>query len=136
MRTLLLLVALVAPAAAAQISASTQAPVRGEPMQLTFAAPVDSFSVTYRPGAVTAHTETLATGGAQTVTWMPARAGVVQVAAGEATQNLSVRFRGAPALGILVMVVAGLILFGGAALAMRLLLSDGHRIDPALRIDT
>jgi hypothetical protein len=123
MRSLLLLaLAALSLPAAAQITASTEAPVRGEPIQLTFDAPVDTFTVTYRPGAVTATSESIATGGLTTVTWTPERAGVVQIGADGATQNLSVRFTRAPIPGLLVMLVAGLVLFGGAAGAMSLML--------------
>ena len=130
----------LAPSASAQdvLSITPEQPRKGEPVTVTFSAPADSVVVIYRPGAVTAHTETFAPGSA-VFEFVPERAGVVSVAApGGAAQSLSVRFRGAPLSGVVVMVLAGLILFGGAALALRALLADGHRIevDPALRPDT
>ena len=139
MRTLSLFLALLAAPAAAQdvVSVEPAAPVRGEPVRVTFSEPVDSVTVTYRPGAVTARTETF-TPGATSFEFTPRRAGVVAVAAGDAATSLSVRFTRAPLPGLLVMIVAGLILFGGAAVSMRALLADGHRIepDPTLRPDT
>ena len=36
------------------VSVTPDAPTRGEPVTITFSAPVDSVTVTYRPGAVTA----------------------------------------------------------------------------------
>lgn len=139
MRLLPLLVLLVAAPLAAQdvVRVEPEAPVRGEPVRVVFSEPVDSVRVTYRPGAITAHVETF-TPGAATFEFVPERAGVVAVAAGEASQSLSVRFQGTPLSGIVVMVLAGLVLFGGAAVALRALLADGHRIepDPTMRPDT
>ena len=131
-----------APAAQAPapdiVSITPEQPRRGEPVTVTFSAPADSVVVTYRPGAVTATSETF-TPGAAAFEFLPKRAGVVSVAAaGGDGQSLSVRFRGAPLSGVIVMVLAGLILFGGAGLALRALLADGHRIeiDPTMLPDT
>lgn len=134
----LLLLLATAPLAAQEIVEITpEMPVLGEPVRVTFDQPVESVDVTYRPGAVSAHTETF-TPGAATFEFTPERAGVVSVAAGETSRSLSVRFQGTPLGGIAVMFFAGLILFGGAAISLRALLSDGHRIevDPTLRPDT
>lgn len=138
MRASLLLLALLAASASAQDVASVApaAPVRGEPVLVTFEAPADTVTVTYRPGAVTARTETF-TGVGETFEFTPERAGVVAVAAaGGSPKSLSVRFVSSPLAGIVVMILAGLILFGGAAISLRALLSDGHRIEPELRPDT
>lgn len=139
MRLLLLsLVVLAAPAAAQDVaSVEPELPVVAEPVRVTFSEPVDSVTVTYRPGSVTSTSETFAPGAA-TFEFTPSQAGVVSVSAGGASRNLSVRFRDTPALGLLVMIGAGLVLFGGAAVSLRALLSDGHRIDvdPTLRPDT
>ena len=120
------------------VSITPEQPRKGEPVTVTFSAPADSVVVTYRPGAVTATSETF-TPGAAVFEFSPKRAGVVSVGApGGDSQSLSVRFRGAPLSGVVVMVLAGLILFGGAALALRALLADGHRIeiDPTMLPDT
>ncbi len=139
MRLLLLCLTVLAASASAQdvVSVEPEAPTRGEPVTVTFSAPADTVAVTYRPGAVTAHTETF-TPGTATFEFTPERAGVVSVTGGGAAQSLSVRFQGAPVSGIVVMILAGLILFGGAALSLRTLLADGHEIevDPTLRADT
>ncbi len=135
----LLLFALLASAAGAQdiVSVTPDAPTRGEDVTVTFSEPVDSVMVTYRPGAVTATTETF-TPGTSTFTFTPVKAGIVSVASGDASQSLSVRYVGTPIAGLIVMILAGLILFGGAGLALRSLLSDGDRIaiDPTLFPDT
>ncbi|WP_420454499.1 hypothetical protein [Rubrivirga sp.] len=144
MRPLLLAAFLAAPFLAAPLAAqdvvsiTPDQPTRGETVTVTFDAPADSVTVTYRPGAITATTETF-TPGSTTFEFEPSRAGVVSVAAAGGTgRSLSVRFRGAPLSGIVVMVLAGLVLFGGATLALRALLSDGHRIemDPTAMPDT
>lgn len=134
-----LAVVLAGPPAVGQsvVSVEPAIPSVGEPVRVTFSEPVDGVTVTYRPGAISAVTESFGPSGA-VFEFTPDRAGVVSVAAGEATQSLSVRFQSAPLSGLLVMIAAGLILFGGAAISMRALLSDGHRIDvdPAMRPDT
>ncbi|WP_412067251.1 hypothetical protein [Rubrivirga sp. IMCC43871] len=138
---LLLLSALLAVAAGASaqdiLSIEPEDPTRGELVTVTFSAPVDSVTVTYRPGAVTAITEVM-TPGSATFSFTPEKAGVVSVTAGAASQSLSVRYVGVPLGGLIVMILAGLILFGGAAISMRALLSDGDRIeiDPTLFPDT
>lgn len=137
MRLLPLLLVLAAAPLAAQdvVSVTPELPVRSETVRVTFSEPVDTVRVTYRPGAITAHTETF-TPGSAVFEFKPTRAGVVSVAAGETSRSLSVRFHGAPVSGLVVMGLAGLILFGGAAFSLRALLADGHRIDPTLRPDT
>ena len=76
----------------------------------------------YRPNSETAHTADLGTTGADgTVAWTPDDAGVVLLEAGPedaplAQTRVSVRFGAFPPLGLLVMVVAALLLFGGAAM--------------------
>ncbi|PAP77777.1 hypothetical protein [Rubrivirga marina] len=137
MRLLPLLLLLAAAPLAAQsvLSVTPEQPTRGEPVTVTFSEPVDSVTVTYRPGAITAHAETF-TPGTAAFEFTPTRAGVVSVASGDAAQSLSVRFVGTPVSGLVVMILAGLILFGGAALSLRALLADGHEIDPTMRPDT
>ena len=128
-----------APPALAQdvVSVEPTLPSVGEPVRITFSEPVETVDVVYRPGAISAVTETFTPGGA-VFEFTPDRAGVVSVTSGDAAQSLSVRFRSAPLSGLVVMILAGLILFGGAAIAMRALLLDGHRIeiDPTMRPDT
>jgi hypothetical protein len=94
---------------------------------LTVAVPpgaTDTLHVVYRPGAATLpQGETIMRPpGAQSWTWQPARAGVVRLASGEAQQNVSVRYDTFPVGGLLVMLLAGLILFGGIAFSMRTLM--------------
>lgn len=93
-------------------------------------------TATYRPSSETAATEDLGTLDASgQVAWTPTDAGIVTLAVhpaegeGEpdatlATTDLSVRYGGFPPAGLLIMVIAGLLLFGGAAVGMALLLRD------------
>lgn len=143
MRPTLLALLLAAPfaspasgvAAQAIVDVAPDAPVRGEPVRVTFSAPADSVRVIYRPGAISADTAYF-TPTAATFEFVPARAGVVAVAAGGTSQNLSVRFQRAPGAGIAVMVLAGLILFGGAIGSLRMLMSSDLEVDPTFRPDT
>lgn len=78
-----------------------------------------ALAVTYRPNSAVAHTEPLGqTDEAGTVAWRPPSAGIATLtaSAGErspAALNVAVRFRGVPVGGILVMLMAGFVLFGG-----------------------
>lgn len=134
---LLLFFAVLAASVSAQdvVSIEPDSPTRGEVVTVTFSEPVDSVTVTYRPGAVTAVTEVM-TPESATFRFTPERAGVVSIASGGASQSLSVRYVGVPLGGLVVMILAGLILFGGAAISMRALLADGDRIDPTMMPDT
>ncbi len=133
MRCLLLLLALgLAASASAQITTSPDVLVRGEPVTVTFAEPTDSLLVTYRPNSGIAYEEVVPASGS-TATWTPTRAGVVALATpAGASQNVSVRFDETPLSGILILTLAGVVLFGGAAFAMRALLSDGEVPDVPL----
>lgn len=130
---LALAAALVAvPGASAQITASPERLVVGQPTTLSFGAPADTVVVTYRPGSRTSSVDTLAAAGASTVSWTPRAAGLVQVGAAGTRTTLSVRFARTPLSGLFVMLGAGLVLFGGAAFALRLLMrEDEPAPDPA-----
>ncbi len=126
MRALAFFLLLALPVAAQPITPSTEKPVVGVPMTLRFDAPVDTVFVTYRPNSAVARRDTVRLGESASMKWTPERAGVVQIGLPSgASQNLSVRFSETPLSGILVLIVAGLILFGGAAWAMAKLFSGG-----------
>lgn len=123
---------------ATSISVLPERLVAGDQATLTFDAPVETVVTTYRPNSAIPIVDTLAVGGFASVRWTPERAGVVRVSVpGGPSRNLSVRFAALPVSGIVVLIVAGLILFGGAGWAMRMLLSDGPpRTLPEMRPDT
>lgn len=94
--------------------------VRGQPIEVTLPSPTpDTLRVVYRPSAAISHTDVLLTQGAATYTWTPSTAGVVRLAAGGTAQNVSVRYVRPPLSGIMVLLIAGFILFGGAIYALR-----------------
>jgi hypothetical protein len=142
------LVALAAapPAGAAEIVLDRTAgyerayPLRGEPARVTVrgddGAPLAGAVVEtlYRPNSQTTHAAWLApTDAAGTTTWTPEDAGIVALIAHQgaadgpvlASLDVTVRFGGFPASGLAVMIVAGLILFGGAAVGFVRLLGPG-----------
>ena len=110
----------------------------GQPVRLANITPGDTLLVTYRPNSSIAHREQLVlTPG--TRDWTPREAGVVRLAvSGGAAQNVSVRYDETPVAGLFVLIVAGLILFGGAAFAFRKLFGADGPPDtaPAVRPDT
>lgn len=122
MRYLLFFLLLVPVAAQAQLVDGSSLVLRGEPVQvstITPEGPVDTLTVIYRPNAILARRVYLPTGGASTVEWTPETAGVVRLVAGAVEQNVSVRYRRPPIGGIMVLLLAGFILFGGATFAFR-----------------
>lgn len=123
----LLLLALAAPASAQTVTLSPEIPEVGQETTLRLSAPADYVVVTYRPNSIVALRDTIRIGGFESVKWTPARAGVVRIGLPDGSgQNVSVRFTGTPLSGLLILIAAGLILFGGAVFAMRKLL-EGDR---------
>jgi len=122
---------LLAARAQADVSAAQDFPKQGTATTVTVTdadgAPLPGAQVTavYRPGSNVAHTEMLGTTGADgTVAWTPDDAGLVALQATPAatpeapepammTTNLSVIYRGVPLPGLLVLLVAGITLYGG-----------------------
>ena len=123
---------------ATTITVSPTTPVVGDETVLTFDAPVDTVIFTYRPNSAIPVVDTLRIGGFASIKWKPVDAGVVRIAVpGGPSQNLSVRFAALPVAGVFVLVMAGLILFGGASWAMvRLLSGDVPESHPERRPDT
>lgn len=66
-----------------------------------------------------------------TVTWNPSRFGIATLSARDAagkvvtTENVAILFAKTPRSGVLVMLFAGLLLFGGAGFSLRSVLSSG-----------
>lgn len=122
MRLVLLFLLLAPLSAQAQLVGGSDLVLRGEPVTVSTLTPegvADTLTVIYRPNAILARAVHLPTGGAETVTWTPESAGVVQLVAGSLRQNVSVRYRRPPLGGIIVLILAGSILFGGATFAFR-----------------
>lgn len=109
-----------------QIQLSNEFPVKGEPVEITLEEPGDRIYFTYRPRSSVARTDSLsAEAPATRFNWTPRDAGVVTIRAGEASRNVSVRFGGISTSGLIVMLLAGGILFGGVGFAFRILFQEG-----------
>lgn len=126
------------PAAAVEIALADPRPLLGEPVAVTVTEGAEPLAgarleAHYRPNSQTAFRETLPpTDATGRTDWTPSAAGIATLevldpAGGPplATLNTAVRYGRFPARGIVVMVVAGVLLFGGAALGMKMLLSEG-----------
>lgn len=148
--TIALAALLAAPAAGVEIALATESPLLDDPVAVTVTdagTPVAGARVDahYRPNSQTAFREPLPpTDAAGRTEWTPRAAGIVTLEVLEpaggpapgtvhrcgptprpARCNTAVRFGAFPARGVVVMVVAGLLLFGGAALGMAMLLREG-----------
>ncbi len=126
----------------AQISLSDEKPEQGESITVQLEAPASMLVIAYRPNSSVVRRDTLFSDTPATeFSWTPERAGVVALSTESASRNVSVRFQGFSWEGLLVMVLAGAILFGGAIFAFRVLFSEAEEgqsvdIDPATRPDT
>ena len=119
----LLAAALVLPARGQFFAEGTRI-YRGEAIDVALPEAADTLMVTYRPSSAIAHTVALPTGGARSVSWTPEEAGVVELSAVGTSQNVSVRFRSVPPGGLLILLLAGTILFGGAGFALKKLFEE------------
>lgn len=124
----LLCLLIYSPTALANIDVSTDSPKVGQRITLTFGTTVDTLLVTYRPNSSVANRDTISINPpATSVEWASAYPGLVALAyvdksqspPARVTRNLSVRFDGLSVSGLVVMLLAGTILFGGAATAFR-----------------
>lgn len=77
-----------------------------------------------------------------TVTWKPSRFGIATLSARDAAgdvvaaENVAILFAETPATGVLVMIFAGILLFGSAGFSLRSVLSSGEVPEQPRRIDT
>jgi len=133
----LVLVALAGvPAAAADLAVDDDFPVVGKPISVSIS-DADGFEnlelrVVYAPNSETQSIEEIGRFSPEgTVVWNPRRFGIatlsVRTADGEkiASENVAILFAETPAAGVLVMIFAGILLFGGAGISLRSVLSSG-----------
>ena len=125
-KLLLLALLAAAPAAAQSIEVAEPFPLQGEPVTVTVTGedgvPLAGaeLSALYRPNSETSHTEPVGTTDASgQVRWTPTDPGIVTLTAGPSSQpvasaNVAVRFGAFPPQGLAIMVLAGVLLFGGA----------------------
>lgn len=125
-----LLLALLAagPAAAQSIQLNQPFPLQGTPVMLMVTGEDGELlagvelSALYRPNSETSHTEVIGTTDfAGQVQWTPTAAGIVTLSAGPSSEpvasaNVAVRFGAFPPQGLAIMLLAGVLLFGGAGL--------------------
>jgi hypothetical protein len=116
---------LLAPAAAfaVELSVDPVYPAKGKDALITViheGQPISGAEVrvTYRPNSeVLREAEVGVTDASGRLTWSPDDAGMAELAVeapeGSATRSVSVRFPGPPIQGIVVLLLAGLVLFGG-----------------------
>lgn len=119
----LLFVLFVRPAAA-QFQFSAEKFYVNQAVTVTLPAPSDTLTVTYRPNSSIPIVDHLPTGGQGSIEWTPGHPGVVALSMpGGPSQNVSVRFLSVPWSGVMVLTLAGLILFGGIIFSFRKLFS-------------
>ena len=126
---ILLVVVLALPCFAADLSISQQYPVRGEKLRVTVTGADNPESIvlhaTYRPNSSTELKTVVGPLGADgTVLWKPVDAGITTLLAmgGDkkiASKNVAVCYPSTPASGMVVMFLAGFLLFGGALYSLR-----------------
>lgn len=119
-----------------QIKLEPVKPAKGEVVMVSVDPPADSLLLVYRPNSALAREEWLVSDqGDGYFQWTPSDAGVVAMTAGGQIRNVSVRFAGVSTSGIVVMVLAFCLLFGGAFFAFRLLFSDPESAEHSKELD-
>ena len=99
-----------------QITVETEYPTVGKATTVHLSEYADTVVVTYRPDAPAVKVvEEVSAGGTNDIVWRPLHPGVVRIEAGGASKEISVKFDGVPMSGVLIMLIAGAVLVGGAA---------------------
>jgi hypothetical protein len=119
----------------AQVTFSPEQPQVGEEVQLGFETPQSYLKITYRPNSSIVETDSIPLDMAASFTWTPDKAGVYNFSSDSFSTNVSVRFQGVSWTGIVTMVLAGLILFGGAAFAFRNLFKKSAETKEEIDLD-
>ncbi len=100
---------------------SPKNPVVNQPVRVTLDSPAETVTVVWRPNSAIPDTLVLPVSGTE-FEWTPTRSGVARFVvtgpSGTTAQNVSVRYDKYPGTGIFVLIMAALILFGGAGFAM------------------
>ena len=104
---------------------SPENPVVNRPVRVKLDAPAETVTVIWRPNSAIPDTIVVPVTGSE-FEWTPMRSGVarfeVSGPGGTSAQNVSIRYDKYPGSGIFVLIVAAIILFGGAGFAMGKLL--------------
>ena len=116
---------LVSAQEAGAVTVSDKFPTTGKSTTIKTDTLEQTVELTYSPGSKVEAKETVKAQGTRLVLWRPQRPGVVSIAApNHATKNVSVRFDGVPLSGLVIMMLAGAVLFGGALFSLRSLLAE------------
>mgnify|MGYP006892259022 CR=1 FL=1 len=116
---LLLSIALALPARG-QFLADNATVTVGKPVLVRIPPGAETLRVTYRPGSQRAATDVLPTHGRPAIVWAPVRTGLATLAVPDGpAQNVAIRPATMRSDGVAMLLLAGLILFGGAARAAR-----------------
>ena len=135
----LIILVLISMTSIHAIDFSKEDPKVDEEIQIQLTEPSDQVIIAYRPNSGVTITDTLKSASAITsYNWQPLYPGVVMVSTSTESANISVRFKSLSVSGLIVMLLAFSILFGGVFLSFRLLFSEsGHEgIDLSERVDT
>lgn len=116
--------------------ATRHVPVRNTPIRITLPEPANHVRVIWRPKSAIPDTVTVLETGGTSFLWTPRRAGVATILTDTGIeQNVSVRYDTFPASGLLILILAGGVLFGGAGFALGKLLG-AESPAPERRADT
>ena len=133
---LALVAVVLGPVSAAELSMDDEFPVVGQDRVVSVSGVERAEDlvlwVVYSPNSETSTEEEVgrfSPGG--TVTWSPSRFGIATLSARDAggqvvaAENAAILFAETPPAGVLVMLFAGVLLFGGAAYSLRSVLASG-----------
>lgn len=111
-----------------QVELSEPMPIKGEPVTITLPQPRQRLMVRYRPNSSLASVDTLYSEiPTERFQWEARQAGIARIFTEDASgqilesRNVSVRFRGVSTGGLIVMILAGCVLFGGVIFSFRIL---------------
>lgn len=136
--TLLLTLAVLTTAGAAYAALEIQGLPGVEGRPLTFhlsdeeghPLPAATIEATYYPATELRSTElACVTDQEGSCSWSPRLAGLVRVSAGKEEQVLAIRYPGIPWTSVAVFMLAGLVLFGGLALSVKVMLAPRRAED-------
>lgn len=114
---------------APKLEVTDRFPTAGRATTIVTPAAVEMISVTYSPTSRVEKREVFSVqklnpAGAYNTVWRPQRPGVARIEAAGEQRTVSVRFDSLPVSGMVIMLIAALVLFGGAALSLRSLLRE------------
>lgn len=120
----------------AQIDIDPVEPVKGEEVSVRLENPSSFLFISYRPNSTVARMDTIkANPPVNHFIWTPEYAGVVRLSTSDAARNVSVRYAGVSWTGILVMILAGVILLGGATISMIMLFRRREQAEMLIDIE-